>query len=133
MYVYIGERMFFPCCISTSISFELAITSFLQSHGISLFLLNLFILLHACSLLSSSFLHATYYFICTQENRVVDGNVERMQREERADELVVHGKVDWKGRKALKHKHGGMKVSLLILGKLGLRQFEFMHGHLPKD
>ncbi|KAF8029520.1 hypothetical protein BT93_E2049 [Corymbia citriodora subsp. variegata] len=28
----------------------------------------------------------------------------------------VEGKVDWKGRKALKHKHGGMRVSLLILG-----------------
>ncbi|KAG4391338.1 hypothetical protein AAZX31_05G151800 [Glycine max] len=54
------------------------------------------------------------------ENRVVDGNVERMQREERADELVVHGKVDWKGRKALKHKHGGMKVSLLVLAAFGM-------------
>ncbi|KAG4999974.1 hypothetical protein JHK87_021046 [Glycine soja] len=67
----------------------------------------------------------------TQDTHVVDGNVEWMQ-EEKA-ELVVDGKVDWKGRRALKHKHGGMKVSLLILGKLGLRQFEFMHGHLPKD
>lgn len=53
--------------------------------------------------------------ICMQENHVVDGNVKWMQ-EERAE--VVHGKVDWKGRKALKHKHGGIKVSLLILGKL---------------
>ncbi|KAH1134726.1 hypothetical protein GLYMA_05G163000v4 [Glycine max] len=43
-----------------------------------------------------------------------------MQREERADELVVHGKVDWKGRKALKHKHGGMKVSLLVLAAFGM-------------
>ncbi|KAG5029545.1 hypothetical protein JHK87_013059 [Glycine soja] len=56
----------------------------------------------------------------SHENRVVDGNVERMQREERADELVVHGKVDWKGRKALKHKHGGMKVSLLVLAAFGM-------------
>ncbi|KAI6705554.1 hypothetical protein NL676_008516 [Syzygium grande] len=31
----------------------------------------------------------------------------------------VEGKVDWKGRQALKHKHGGMRVSLLILGALG--------------
>lgn len=33
------------------------------------------------------------------------------------EEELVDGKVDWKGRKALKHKHGGMKVSTLILGK----------------
>ncbi|KAL3739795.1 hypothetical protein ACJRO7_021115 [Eucalyptus globulus] len=31
----------------------------------------------------------------------------------------VEGKVDWKGRKALKHKHGGMRVSLLILAAFG--------------
>ncbi|KAJ1426186.1 Proton-dependent oligopeptide transporter family [Sesbania bispinosa] len=31
------------------------------------------------------------------------------------EDMVVEGKVDWKGRKALKHKHGGIKVSLLIL------------------
>ncbi|XP_057418525.1 protein NRT1/ PTR FAMILY 4.5-like isoform X2 [Lotus japonicus] len=31
------------------------------------------------------------------------------------EEELVDGKVDWKGRKALKHKHGGMKVSTLIL------------------
>ncbi|TKY60088.1 NRT1/ PTR FAMILY 4.3 [Spatholobus suberectus] len=43
------------------------------------------------------------------ENHVVDRNVQWMQQE------LVDGKVDWKGRKALKHKHGGMKVSLLIL------------------
>ncbi|KAK7400202.1 hypothetical protein VNO78_11402 [Psophocarpus tetragonolobus] len=54
------------------------------------------------------------------ENRVADGNVERMQREERADNMVVDGKVDWKGRKALKHKHGGMKVSLLVLATFGM-------------
>ncbi|KAK8472567.1 hypothetical protein PHAVU_002G242900 [Phaseolus vulgaris] len=53
------------------------------------------------------------------ENGVVDGNVERMQREV-ADEGLVDGKVDWKGRKALKHKHGGMKVSLLILAAFGM-------------
>lgn len=29
---------------------------------------------------------------------------------------VVEGKVDWKGRLAYKHKHGGTKSSLLILG-----------------
>ena len=62
----------------------------------------------------------------------VSSSVKTLLQEEKA-ELVVDGKVDWKGRRALKHKHGGMKVSLLILGKLGLRQFEFMHGHLPKD
>ncbi|XP_030444241.2 protein NRT1/ PTR FAMILY 4.5-like [Syzygium oleosum] len=32
----------------------------------------------------------------------------------------VEGKVDWKGRKALKHKHGGMRASWLILGALSL-------------
>jgi len=71
--------------------------------------------------------YSSHHFICKQENGVVDGNVERMQREV-ADEGLVDGKVDWKGRKALKYKHGGMKVSLLILGKLGLTQtqFEFM-------
>ncbi|KAF5472353.1 hypothetical protein F2P56_009076, partial [Juglans regia] len=30
-------------------------------------------------------------------------------------ELVVEGKVDWKGREALKYKHGGTRTSLLIL------------------
>lgn len=29
---------------------------------------------------------------------------------------VVEGKVDWKGRLAYKHKHGGTRSSLLILG-----------------
>jgi len=58
-------------------------------------------------------------FICKQENRVADGNVERMQREGE-DQVVVEGKVDWKGRKALKHKHGGMKVSLLIVAAFGM-------------
>ena len=49
-----------------------------------------------------------------QENPVVvNGNMEWMQQEE----LLVDGKVDWKGRRALKNKHGGMKVSLLVLGK----------------
>ncbi|XP_029126001.1 protein NRT1/ PTR FAMILY 4.5 [Cajanus cajan] len=52
------------------------------------------------------------------ENRIVDVNVERMQREER--EELVDGKVDWKGRKALKHKHGGIKVSLLVLVAFGM-------------
>lgn len=28
----------------------------------------------------------------------------------------VEGKVDWKGRQALKNKHGGLWTSLLILG-----------------
>jgi len=28
----------------------------------------------------------------------------------------VEGKVDWKGRQALKNKHGGLWASLLILG-----------------
>lgn len=29
---------------------------------------------------------------------------------------LVEGKVDWKGRTALKHEHGGMRIGLLILG-----------------
>ncbi|XP_028764859.1 protein NRT1/ PTR FAMILY 4.5-like [Neltuma alba] len=33
--------------------------------------------------------------------------------------LVVVDKVDWKGRKALKHVHGGMKTSLFILTMFG--------------
>ncbi|PON69171.1 Proton-dependent oligopeptide transporter [Trema orientale] len=32
---------------------------------------------------------------------------------------LVEGKVDWKGRTALKYKHGGMRASLLILGTFG--------------
>ncbi|KAL2343240.1 hypothetical protein Fmac_004525 [Flemingia macrophylla] len=48
----------------------------------------------------------------------VDRNVEWMQQEEKAG--VVDGKVDWKGRKALKHKHGGMKVSLLVLAAFAI-------------
>ncbi|XP_027348440.1 protein NRT1/ PTR FAMILY 4.5-like [Abrus precatorius] len=52
-----------------------------------------------------------------QENPVVNGNVEWMEQEEEGE--VVDGKVDWKGRKALKQKHGGMKVSLLMLAAFG--------------
>ncbi|WVZ23941.1 hypothetical protein V8G54_002485 [Vigna mungo] len=51
------------------------------------------------------------------ENHVVDGNVKWMQEER---EEVVDGKVDWKGRKALKHKHGGMRVSLLVLAAIAM-------------
>lgn len=62
-----------------------------------------------------------HLIICAQENHVVDGNMKWMQQEEEErTQLVIDGKVDWKGRKALKHKHGGMRVSLLVLGKLGL-------------
>ncbi|CAK8578622.1 unnamed protein product [Lathyrus sativus] len=32
------------------------------------------------------------------------------------EEELVDGKVDWRGRTAVRHKHGGMKVSLLVLG-----------------
>ncbi|KAJ4703728.1 protein NRT1/ PTR FAMILY 4.5-like [Melia azedarach] len=32
---------------------------------------------------------------------------------------LVEGKVDWKGRSALKYKHGGIKTSLLILAAFG--------------
>lgn len=68
--------------------------------------------------------------ICMQENHVVDGSVKWMQEER---EEVVDGKVDWKGRKALKHKHGGMKVSLLVLGKIELVQYEFMNIFLKSN
>ncbi|KAK3206692.1 hypothetical protein Dsin_020738 [Dipteronia sinensis] len=40
----------------------------------------------------------------------------------KADHLhhdLVEGKVDWKGRTAVKKTHGGMKTSLLILGAFG--------------
>lgn len=30
---------------------------------------------------------------------------------------LVEGKVDWKGRTAIKNKHGGQRFSSLILGK----------------
>ncbi|KAI9121178.1 hypothetical protein K1719_008211 [Acacia pycnantha] len=40
------------------------------------------------------------------------------QEEEKAV-LVVADKVDWKGRKALKHRHGGLMTSLLILTAVG--------------
>ncbi|XP_039685502.1 protein NRT1/ PTR FAMILY 4.5 [Medicago truncatula] len=36
------------------------------------------------------------------------------------EEELVDGKVDWKGRRAVRHKHGGMKVSLVILGAFAL-------------
>ncbi|XP_061356393.1 protein NRT1/ PTR FAMILY 4.5-like [Gastrolobium bilobum] len=49
----------------------------------------------------------------SEKSEVVDGNVEWMHEEEKGE--VVEGKVDWKGRRALKHKHGGMTVSLLVL------------------
>ncbi|MED6157353.1 hypothetical protein PIB30_022320 [Stylosanthes scabra] len=39
--------------------------------------------------------------------------MEWMEQEE--EELVVDGKVDWRGRKALRNKHGGFTVSLLVL------------------
>lgn len=35
---------------------------------------------------------------------------------------LVQGKVDWKGRTALKHKHGGMRIGLLILATFGFEQ-----------
>ncbi|KAJ0017564.1 hypothetical protein Pint_10169 [Pistacia integerrima] len=34
----------------------------------------------------------------------------------------IEGKVDWKGRQALKYKHGGRKTSLLILASFGFEQ-----------
>ncbi|MED6110619.1 hypothetical protein PIB30_044679 [Stylosanthes scabra] len=57
-----------------------------------------------------------------ETSEVVDGNKVEAQAE--AVELeqlveVVDGKVDWKGRKALKNKHGGMKAALLMLVTLG--------------
>jgi peptide/histidine transporter 3/4 len=33
------------------------------------------------------------------------------------EEELIDGKVDWRGRTAVRHKHGGMKVSFLVLGK----------------
>ncbi|KAI6703549.1 hypothetical protein NL676_012685 [Syzygium grande] len=35
---------------------------------------------------------------------------------------LVEGKVDWKGRTALKHEHGGMRIGLLILATFGFEQ-----------
>ncbi|XP_065879353.1 protein NRT1/ PTR FAMILY 4.5-like [Euphorbia lathyris] len=35
---------------------------------------------------------------------------------------LAEGKVDWKGRQAIKHKHGGIRTSLLILGTFGVEQ-----------
>ncbi|KAK2438329.1 hypothetical protein P8452_34034 [Trifolium repens] len=32
------------------------------------------------------------------------------------EEELIDGKVDWRGRTAVRHKHGGMKVSFLVLG-----------------
>ncbi|XP_012092434.1 protein NRT1/ PTR FAMILY 4.5 isoform X2 [Jatropha curcas] len=34
----------------------------------------------------------------------------------------IEGKVDWKGRQATRHKHGGIKTSFLILGTFGFEQ-----------
>lgn len=36
-----------------------------------------------------------------------------VQQEEKGE---VVGKVDWKGRRAVRNKHGGMKASMLVLG-----------------
>lgn len=41
------------------------------------------------------------------------------------EEELVDGKVDWRGRRAVRHKHGGMKVSLLVLGNLRPRISSF--------
>ncbi|XP_030462087.2 protein NRT1/ PTR FAMILY 4.5-like [Syzygium oleosum] len=35
---------------------------------------------------------------------------------------LVEGKVDWKGRTARKHEHGGMRIGLLILATFGFEQ-----------
>ncbi|XP_020541132.1 protein NRT1/ PTR FAMILY 4.5-like [Jatropha curcas] len=35
---------------------------------------------------------------------------------------LIEGKVDWKGRQATRHKHGGTKTYLLILGTIGFEQ-----------
>ncbi|XP_054804116.1 protein NRT1/ PTR FAMILY 4.5-like isoform X2 [Prosopis cineraria] len=64
----------------------------------------------------SSANHSTEDLICrAMEN---PEKVNKGHQEEKAA-LVVADKVDWKGRKALKHEHGGMKSSLLILTTFG--------------
>lgn len=45
---------------------------------------------------------------------------------ERAELLVVADKVDWKGRKAYKYKHGGMRVVVLILGNFNLTKISIV-------
>ncbi|KAK7318866.1 hypothetical protein RJT34_03573 [Clitoria ternatea] len=67
-------------------------------------------------------LHDLVGKILANNPAVPEGNiVERMQQED-----VVEGKVDWKGRKAERHKHGGMKVSLLILVAFGFENMATM-------
>ncbi|MED6155117.1 hypothetical protein PIB30_002320 [Stylosanthes scabra] len=55
-----------------------------------------------------------------ETSEVVDGNKVEAQAVE-LEQLVevVDGKVDWKGRKALKNKHGGMNAALIMLVTLG--------------
>ncbi|XP_030547286.1 protein NRT1/ PTR FAMILY 4.5-like [Rhodamnia argentea] len=45
-----------------------------------------------------------------------------MDLETREKPELVKGKVDWKGRTALRHKHGGMRIGLLILATFGFEQ-----------
>lgn len=81
--------------------------SALQSHGIYFSLFPRTQVPHPFRL---NFL-ATYVHIMPlqEKSEVLDGKVE--------EELqLVDGKVDWKGRRALRNKHGGMNASLLILG-----------------
>ena len=40
---------------------------------------------------------------------------------------LVEGKVDWKGRTALKYKHGGMRAALLVLGKFSLCLYIYIY------
>jgi len=106
--------------------------SSLQNHGISLFNLLCLYYMHAC-------MHPMYLTVFKfSECHLFSSSSARrkimligmwsgyMQQEEKA--VLVDGKVDWKGRRALKHKHGGWKFHCsYLIRKLGLRQIEFMH------
>lgn len=108
--MYIYEETGLDCChcifASSNLSFELAT----QKWSAEPWYLFFFVFTYPKYLTSFDFL-ATYIHIMPMQEKseVFDGKVE--------EELqLVDGKVDWKGRRALKNKHGGMNASFLILG-----------------
>lgn len=75
----------------------------IYSHGIYFF--------HALTTtLSALSLYGFSHLIMQEKPEVVD------VKEEADFQLVDENKVDWKGRRALKFKYGGMCASVLILG-----------------
>lgn len=108
--VYI-DRVGLPYChcnfASSALSFESA-TKKCSAYIAMVFIFSVF---HTLTTIHSALSLYVFSFLIMQEkSEVVD------VKEEAEIELVDENKVDWKGRRALKFKYGGMCASVLILG-----------------